>query len=65
MNRVTQTEKYLTAQKAAEYAGVSRSSLYRWIAEGLLPRYFAPGLHRPLFSTADIDRLTTPHKESA
>lgn len=61
---VTQTRNYLTADEAVEYAGVSRSTLYRWIDDGLLPRYTATrGTNRIYFTASDLDQILTPTKE--
>ena len=40
------TTPWLTTDEAAEYLRVTRSTLYRWAAEGCLKYFESPGGHR-------------------
>jgi excisionase family DNA binding protein len=47
--------EWLSAADAARYLLVSRSTLYRWLADGIVTRHLVAG--RPLFARTDLDRL--------
>jgi excisionase family DNA binding protein len=54
--KVPDDRKWLNAREAADYAGISRTTLYAWIREGRLPFPNYPLAYRiRKFKTADID----------
>jgi excisionase family DNA binding protein len=44
----------MTVEKAADYLGVSRATVYRWMAKGLIT-YYAVGSVRRRFRREDLD----------
>lgn len=46
-------KKFLTLGEAAEYLGISRGTLYKWIDAGLIVRCELPGHPRFLRETLD------------
>jgi excisionase family DNA binding protein len=60
------TKKYLTPAEAAEYACVSRSLIYRWRKDGMLPctRPGAQGCRgKILIEPEDLDKLLQSFRE--
>jgi excisionase family DNA binding protein len=47
----------LTPQRAADYLGLSRGAMRMLRATGALEEVWLPGLGRPRFRRADLDRL--------
>jgi excisionase family DNA binding protein len=59
-------QKWLNAREAAEYAGISRTTLYVWMREGRLPFPNYPLAYRiRKFKTADIDAWLKSREEEA
>lgn len=54
-------EQYLTTAEAMAYAGVSRSTLYRWFREGLLTKY-KRGV-QTLVDRTELDEVLRPKPE--
>jgi excisionase family DNA binding protein len=57
-------EKYITIAEAAELLGVSRSTLWRWIDQGMLSAYRF-GQRRVLIRQADLKELISPVREAS
>jgi excisionase family DNA binding protein len=49
--------KWLTVEEITEYWPITRRSLERMIADGLLPKYRIPGHRHRYFKEADVDAL--------
>ncbi len=49
-------EEYMNVTEAAEYLGVSRSTVYRWSKKGLIPIYIVAG-SKPRVKFADVKKL--------
>jgi excisionase family DNA binding protein len=56
-------EKLLSVGEAAEFLGVSTSSLRKWSDQGLVPMYRTPGGQRR-YSRADLQRFIESMRES-
>ena len=58
--------KRLTATEAAAYAGIARSTLYRWVKRGKMPEHRAPR-GRPWYDPAELDAafLDADHTEGS
>lgn len=48
-------QKWLTAQEAADYLRISISTLYAWIARGVVKRYTARGSRVVRFSRNQLE----------
>jgi excisionase family DNA binding protein len=53
------TPEYLSFAEAQAYLDVSKSTLERWIARGLVPVYHLP-TRRRRFLPSDLDKMLTP-----
>lgn len=54
-------ENFLTVPEAMEYAGVSRSTIYRWFGESVLTKY-KRGV-QTLVDRAELDEALRPKPE--
>jgi excisionase family DNA binding protein len=54
---------YLTAAKAAEKAGVTRDTIFRWIREKRLRRYRLAGIRDTLVKVDELERWLTVQAE--
>jgi predicted site-specific integrase-resolvase len=52
--------KLISLEAASIAAGVSRKTITRWMAAGLLTRYERPGQVRVLVDAAELRELVTP-----
>ena len=52
---------YLRPAEAGEYARVTRSTIYRWMSDGLIKSYCVGGVR--LIKVSDIDRLIEKGEE--
>ena len=52
-----ENEESLTAKEACEYLGISRSTLERYAAEGLVTKYQRGTKRTVFFKKSDLDRL--------
>lgn len=48
--------KYLTLKEAAKLARVSRATMYRWLAKGIIPDRRMPGTRKALVLATDLTR---------
>lgn len=51
------TKLYFTVAEAAKYVGLSRRTLYHWIAEGKAKPIKIPGWRKMLFDIQELERL--------
>jgi excisionase family DNA binding protein len=51
---------WITIEQAAEQLGVSRRSIRRYIADGLLPAYRVAGDHLIRIAQDDLDQMMVP-----
>lgn len=54
------TERWLTIDEAAEYLGVSRRAIHRYIKERSLPAYKSKVRGRTLLRQEDLDAFRQP-----
>ena len=53
--------RYLTLKEAAKRARVSRATLYRWLALGIIPDRRIPGTRKALILATDLIRQPEPN----
>lgn len=56
-------EGYLTANQAAERAGVVRDTIFRWFREERLRRYKVGGIRDTLVKIEELERVTALRAE--
>lgn len=59
---MSDTEDWLTLEEAAQYLKVSKQTIYRYCAEGVLPFYKLAGTGQRRFKRRELNALLTPGK---
>lgn len=55
--------EYLDVKAALSFLKISRPTLYRLIARGVITKYVIPGFRGPRFKREDLENLPRPQSE--